>query len=285
MTELTRPRLAFLGLPRTGKSTFLGVFWALVQSPAETSVSEASFAGDRSYIQELADQVARGEEIDRTGVDADDAMRVELAFEPGGTADLMIPDTSGESLRVLVERRTWHPRLRAACANATGILIFVHPERLRVPQPISVLADPSGGPAEPAASGLPVDPVSFDAHAHASTAAELIDVFENVAELCRDRWPVRLGIVVSAWDRVDGSSMPTPYEWLQTRLPGVLATVEANPEIAELEVFGVSAQGGSLDARDELLAKGEICDRVFAKDRFGRAISLAEPIRWAIWGS
>jgi hypothetical protein len=72
---------------------------------------------------------------------------------------------------------------------------------------------------------------------------------------------------------------------MQTRLPGVLATVESNPDVAELEVFGVSAQGGSLDAKDELLAKGEICDRVFAQDRSGQRISLVEPIRWAIWGS
>ena len=71
MSGPSRPRLAFLGLPRTGKSTFLGALWALVQSPAETSVSETNFSGDRSYVQKLADQVARGEEIDRTDVDAD----------------------------------------------------------------------------------------------------------------------------------------------------------------------------------------------------------------------
>ena len=86
-------------------------------------------------------------------------------------------------------------------------------------------------------------------------------------------------------DTVDGDPGPTPYEWMREQLPAVLATIEANPDIAEFEVFGVSAQGGSLEARDELLAKGEICDRVFARDRLGRSISLAEPIRWAIWGS
>ena len=40
MSEPARPRLVFLGLPRTGKSTFLGAFWALVQSPVETAVRE-----------------------------------------------------------------------------------------------------------------------------------------------------------------------------------------------------------------------------------------------------
>jgi hypothetical protein len=248
-------------------------------------VSETNFSGDRSYVQKLADQVARGEEIDRTDVDADEEMRVELAFGGELTADLLIPDTSGESLRVLVERRMWYPRLLAACEDATAILLFVHPDRVRMPQPISVLAETTGEAPERAMKPPPEDAVQFDLHEHGCTAAELIDVFENVSELCNDRWPIRFGVVVSAWDRVGGNTGPTPYEWTQTRLPGVLATVESNPDVAEFEVFGVSAQGGSLDAKDELLAKGEIFDRVFAQDRSGQRISLVEPIRWAIWGS
>ena len=292
MSGPARPRLVFLGLPRTGKSTFLGAFWALVQSPVETSVREASFSGDRSYVQRLAEQVARGEELDRTALGADDELEVELQFEPEGFAQLAIPDTSGESLRILAERRIWYPRLLAACSDATAILVFIHPERLRLPQRIAIAA--GGGRAEPeaaperAAGGLefhPGDPVGFQAQEHACTAAELIDVFENLAELWRERRPIRVGVVVSAWDRVGGDPRPTPYEWMGAWLPGVLATLESNRDVADFEVYGVSAQGGSLAERDGLLAKGEICDRVFAEDRDGRAVSLVDPIRWAIWGS
>ena len=255
MTEPARPRLVFLGLPRTGKSTFLGAFWALIQSPFEASVREASFSGDRSYVQRLADQVARGEEPDRTALDADEELAVEVYFEPEGLADLLIPDTSGESLRVLAERRIWYPRLLAACTDATAILVFIHPERLRVPQRIVVAA--AGEQTAPGEQGEsapedvefhPGDAVRFQAQEHACTAAELI-------------------------------------EWMAARLPGVLATLESNRDVADFEVFGVSAQGGALEDRDELLAKGEICDRVFAEDRDGRAVSLVDPIRWAIWGS
>jgi hypothetical protein len=278
MSAPHQPRLALIGMPQTGKSTFLGALWALIQSPLEESVSEAGFSGDRSYIQRLAEQVARGEEIDRTGVDTNEAMAVELSFESLGRADVLIPDTSGESLRVLVEQHLWHPRLRAACEQATAIALFVHPARLRAPQPISLLAGFESGDAP----GPAAEPVAFDVHEHAATAAELIDVFENVTELCRERWPIRLVVIVSAWDRVDGEA--TPHEWLRTRLPAVLATIESNPDIAALEVFGVSAQGGPLDVREELLARGEIVDRVYALDRGARPVSLVAPVRWAIFG-
>jgi double-GTPase-like protein len=290
MSEPERPRLVFLGLPRTGKSTFLGALWALIQSPVERSLRESDFSGDRSYVQRLAEQVARGEELDRTALDADEELAVEVAFDPEGIAELRIPDTSGEALRVLAERRIWYPRLLAACTDATAILIFVHPERLRLPQRIAVAVAGAGveTEADERAPGEiefhPPDGVRFQAQEHECTAAELIDVFENLAELWSERPPVRVGVVVSAWDRVEGEPKPTPHEWMAARLPGVLSTLESNRDVAEFAVFGVSAQGGRLEDRGALLAKGEICDRVFASDRNGRAVSLAEPIRWAIWG-
>ena len=307
MSEPLRPRLVFLGLPRTGKSTFLGAFWALVQSPVETAVRETRFGGDRSYVQRLAEQVARGEELDRTALDADEELAVELRFDQGGVAELVVPDTSGEALRVLVERRIWYPRLLEACTEATAILVFVHPDRLRLPARIAVAAGAgagaerggvgqAGGEAnaggEAGAGGgadvvsfHPDDAIGFRSDDHVCTAAELIDAFENLAELWSRRPPVRVGIVVSAWDRVGGDPKPSPYQWMQARLPGILATLESNRDVADFEVFGVSAQGGALEAREELLARGEVCDRVFAEDRSGRRISLVEPVRWAIWGS
>jgi len=291
MSGPARPRLVFLGLPRTGKSTFLGAFWALVQSPAEPAVRETRFGGDRSYVQKLADQVARGDALDRTALDASEELAVEVDFEPGGVADLLIPDTSGESLRVLAEQRIWYPNLLAACTQATAILMFVHPDRLRMPQRIAVTSGGEPAPApEPERSPEhvdfhPPDGVAFQAQEHTSTAAQLIDVFENLSELWSDRRPIRVGVVVSAWDRVVGEPKPTPYAWLAARLPGTLATLESNRDVADFEVFGVSAQGGALEAREELLARGEVCDRVFAEDRSGRRISLFEPVRWAIWGS
>jgi Double-GTPase 1 len=283
MSAPVHPRLALLGMPRTGKSTYLGAFWALVEAPVETAVRETNFSGDRSYVQKLAEQVARGEEIDRTAVDADESLAVTLAFDPHGEAELVIPDTSGESLRLLVERRVWHPRLIAACREASAFLLFVHPEHLRMPTPLSLLGAVAAG-EDQHTEAVP-DLVAFDAPRDACTAAELIDVIENLTERVHGRWPIRIAVVVSAWDLVDGPGTPTPVEWLRTRLPGVLATLECNPEIVDFEIFGVSAQGGPLAAREELLARGEIADRVRAQRRSGEPASLIEPVRWAIWGS
>ncbi|HLW95327.1 MAG TPA: hypothetical protein VKS25_08130, partial [Solirubrobacteraceae bacterium] len=197
MTERPRPRVALLGMPRSGKSTYLGTLWAVVQSPLDDSVVEASFSGDRAYVQRLADQVARAQEVERTALDSSGQLAVTLEFEHDGLADLLIPDTSGESLRLLFEQRVWYPPLRAVCEEATSILLFVHPERIRVPQPISVL-----GAAASAANGggdqTSTATIAFDPREHASSAAELISVVENVIEIGQAAWPVRFAVVVSA---------------------------------------------------------------------------------------
>jgi Double-GTPase 1 len=278
VSDPVQARVVLLGMPRSGKSTYLGALWALVQSHLESSVSEADFRGDRTYVQRLAEHVSRAEEIARTAMDAEDSMVVTLRFASAGTAELVIPDTSGEALRLLVEERAWYPRLRELLEECTAIMLFVHPERLRVPQPLAVLAAPAGGAAE--SEGMPFEP-----REHASTAAELIEIFENVADVCRDRWPIRVALVVSAWDTVEGDPLPAPREWLRERLPAFFATLESNPQIAELAAFGVSAQGGPLSSREDLLARGDVCDRVYARDGDGRPASLAEPLRWAIWGT
>ncbi len=137
--------------------------------------------------------MARGQEIDRTGVDTNEAMAVELEFAGLGRVDVVIPDTSGESLRVLVESRIWHSRLLDACTGATAIALFVHPARVRVPQPLAARRAPPAPPDSEAQA-----PAPFDVHDHASTAGELIDVFENLTELCRQRWPIRIAVIVSA---------------------------------------------------------------------------------------
>jgi hypothetical protein len=268
-------------MPRSGKSTYLGTLWALVQSPLDRSVVEASFSGDRAYVQRLADQVARAQEVERTTLETGGQLSVTLDFEANGTADLLIPDTSGESLRLLFEQRVWYAPLRGICEEATSMVLFIHPEHVRVPQPLSVLgavARTSDGEAEASTATI-----TFDPREHTSSSAELISVLENVAEAREALWPVRIAVVISAWDTVDGD--PTPYEWFETRVPGLLSTIECSPHVEELGVFGVSAQGGALSHRDELLAKGEIYDRVFAIDRDGGTVSVTEPLRWAIWGS
>ena len=285
--------VAFLGLPRTGKSTYLGALWQLVQDSDEPGIVERDVTGDRSYLQELGERVAVGAEIGRTEVASGEGMQLTLGFEQGDVR-VEIPDLGGETLRLLVEDRVWHPRLKNTIAAADAMLLFLHPEEHCLPTAIGIadevlkglestqgagdteLADrPDGGSRN--AREVP----EFE-NAAACTVAQCLDALENILWYRRSRWPIRLVIVISAWDTVDGSL--TPAEWLRDRAPALDSFANANTDMVEWSLYGVSAQGGRLpDDRDELLARGSVRERAYARSARGDAVSLAEPLRWVLW--
>jgi Double-GTPase 1 len=271
-------RIALLGLPRTGKSTFLGALWQIVQDPAQDQITEENVTGDRSYVDRLGELVARAEEIPRTEVDSAEDLAITLGFRGFGTAQVEVPDLSGESARQLVEDRIWRPRLDEAVQEADALMLFVHPDRIDVPVSIG-FAQASGARAREGSTPQPAPDFSAD---RACTAAKLVDLLENVLEVMSAKAPVAVAVVISAWDRVAGSR--TPAQWLSEQLPGVADMLASNPDLTRWSVFGLSAQGGQLPGeRATLLEKGDISARVFAMDASGSNVGLSEPLRWAVW--
>ena len=285
--------VALLGLPRTGKSTYLGALWQLAQDPAEPKFVERDVTGDRSYLQKLGDQVARGEEIGRTETSSIEGMELTLGFEEGDVT-VHVPDLGGETLRLLVEDRVWHPRLLDTIAASNAMLLFLHPEKLRLPMTIAmadeILSDvqspqgtdsPRTGNGQEAERSTSREPPQFEA-VSACTVAKYLDALENILTYQRARWPIRLGIIISAWDTVDGS--PTPASWLKDRAPALDSFASANNDMIQWNLYGVSAQGGMLpEDRDRLLACGSVRERVFARDARGAAVPITDPLRWALW--
>ena len=269
--------LAFIGLPQTGKSTYLGALWQLIQDSGDGSVTEVDVTGDRSYLQSLGERVASAQEIERTPVDSDQGMRLTLRFRDLGDLSLEIPDLSGELFRQLIENRIWHTKLDEAVERADGLILFLHPHHLTQPFSIRAVNQLLGVVAVDDTE----EPRAFSVH-EACTAAQHLDALENVLAAVRPR-PVRLGVVVSAWDVVDGQ--PTPLEWLRRRLPALASYLSANEQLTTSSIFGVSAQGGALpEQQEELLAQGNVIERAFAVGPDGIAVGLAEPLRWVIWG-
>jgi hypothetical protein len=269
--------IALLGLPRTGKSTYVGALWLLIQDPSSASVVESDAAGDRSYVDELADMVGRAQEMPRTEVDSREGLAISIEFDDGPALWLSLPDLSGESVRELVEERHWRLTLEQALEDADALVLFVHPDRIGAPIPIAMAAAAAGPLVDAAPAHAPV----FEPK-RACTAAKLVDAMENILDATRRPEPLRVAIVVSAWDTVAGDR--TPDAWLAERLPGLRDMLMANPDLVETRVFGVSAQGGRLPDQQSELASRELRFRVYAKDGAGRPADLSDPLRWAAGG-
>lgn len=267
--------IAMLGLPRTGKSTYLGALWRLVQDKEVPGIWEVDFRGDRSHINMLADQVSASIEIERTEVDTTEGFQLEVGFSGDHSARLDIPDLSGEATRELVEKRVWRKGLADTIQRADAIMLFVHPDTLAIPVPANFIGEDDASEGDEVAEELdfPVE--------KACTAAKLIELLENVVDIRPDLWPIRIAVIISAWDRVNCNRAPS--DWLEERLPGVAGVITSNPNQVHAAIYGVSAQGGRLPSeKDALLAKGGVRMRVFAADPAGNSVGLWDPLRWAL---
>jgi hypothetical protein len=239
---------------------------------------ESDAAGDRSYVDELADKVACAQEMPRTEVDSREGLAITVTFEDGPQLLLTLPDLSGESVRELVEKRRWRRALEEAIEEADALVLFVHPERLDAPVPIGMAAAVAG---DSTGAATPPRIADFETK-KASTVAKLIDVMENILDTTQHSAPVRVAVVVSAWDTEAGER--TPEAWLAERLPGLHDMLMANPDLVKCRVFGVSAQGGRLPDEEADLAGRDLRLRAFARDGAGEMADLSDPVRWAAGG-
>jgi hypothetical protein len=283
-------KIALIGLPRTGKSTYLGALWNLIQDDDDASIHEVQVKGDRSYLQFLGERVASLEEIRRTDVESEEAFQVTVGLLSRPSIELYIPDLSGETLRILVEDREWHGLLQAAIKGAHGILLFVHPNRVR--QPIRtnftdemvtefLTITPSIEEGDEVENTNESNESPRFKSRFACTAAQLIDAIENILDDMKGDPPIRLGIIISAWDEVDGQV--TPQEWMEQELPAVWSLCQSNSDLLEVAIFGVSALGGRLpEEREDLLLKRSVYERAFACEGDGSPAPLSRPLEWAL---
>lgn len=268
---MSERRVMLLGLPETGKSTFIGTLWHFVEEPSIEYVREASLPGERKHAQELAEHVRELIEITRTLHDADGRFEVPVEFPGSGTVTLVIPDHSGEQLETLVQRRVWPDLLREELARASAVILFVHPRGIKPPLELHLLpGDAPGG-----------DTLEYK-NPEACTAAQLIDGLEEVLEAMRDRWPVRVAVVISAFDLAGAD---TPEQWLDLRVPAIASMLRHDPERVQSAVFGVCAQGGAREDAESVLKKGDLHERAWAQSADGTPVPFSEPVRWALgWG-
>jgi hypothetical protein len=306
---VTASRLALIGLPGTGKTTYMGTLWHMAEEPSVADITETAMPVSPRHIQRIAAKVRAVEDLPRTNHDDDDFYEGTVAFPDGGTVVLRIHDRSGEQLQALVERRQWPSLLAGEVAAAQALILFVSDDKLILPlslrlaegladnDPAKLAADESGAGGATAAAAaedtvavadaaaeegaeLRQQPAAVKTYAHhyASTAAQLVDGLENVLEEMVDDWPVRIAVVVSKFDRV---SQRTPAQWFDERLPALAAFLDNNPSRATWRLFGVCALGGRPEDRDELVQQ-DLHERAWARDANGDEVPLSEPVRWAL---
>jgi hypothetical protein len=144
--------------------------------------------------------------------------------------------------------------------------------------------DAHGGTESPDAAYAP-ESSDWDPR-DAPTQVKLVDLLQFLDARLSSPRPLGLAVIVSAWDLVEDTSVLeiSPKCWMAKRMPLLNQFLHANTDIFNIQVYGVSAQGGTLDeeeSAEELAKVMPPSHRIrVRKDEEDLDHDITEPVKW-----
>lgn len=270
-----------VGLPRAGKTTFLAALWETIESGeiAESLRLGSMAQHDQTYLNRIRALWANCQPLPRTTMADEQTATLPFLDQNGDPRSLVFPDMSGETFENQWTTRQWSSSFAELVDKCAGCLLFLHPEHIREPVMIAQAIASNPLAAEGDDQPAPWDP------AQSPSQVVLVDLMECIARRLTSSEPLRVAVVISAWDTVRPANQ-TPLHWLRSQLPLFHQYLRANPELFILEVFGVSALGGSLDTdRERLLNIDRPARRIRVISPEGESNDITVPVRWLLQGS
>ena len=288
-------KITMLGGHASGKTSYLGALWATVSHAdpnAPATLRTNQLPPNSTYLDECEYSMLAGEPVERTRRDHGESVSLDLLID-GAAAQVTHLDVAGETYETALEERQAAPSLLEELATTDAVMLFVHPNRLRLPSAISEaskLAELSGQRLEVQSEGAQtpseIDPA--EVWKHAPTAVHLVELLQLVLETRTSPAKLAVSVVVSAWDLVDSGpdwgTANSPGDWMQKHLPMLHQFLSSNRAILLWNYFGVSAQGCSFDdvkAFDVLMDR-PCAERTVVTDGDSWTNDISEPLRWFI---
>jgi hypothetical protein len=247
-----------IGLPSTGKTSFLAALWyAIQQSQSPTGLVLKRLDGDSAYLNKIRDAWLSFKPVGRNPTDSETFVSMRLKRNGGDEeAHLTFPDVSGESFKQQWTSRQLTASYDACLRQANGGILFIHPDSIKHPLRIEEVDDLAamidGDVAEelsgPAAAPPPSPPVPWDIE-KAPTQVQLVELLQFMLHHTSFRAPFRLAIAVSAWDSVTASNV-SPEKWVAQQLPLLIQFLSSHRKSFDVALYGVSAQGGNYEGDD-----------------------------------
>jgi Double-GTPase 1 len=296
-------KLVAIGLPETGKTTFLAALWHVTES-AEVpgSLLLEKISDEAKHLNEIREDWLSFKRVGRTVPGQEDrSVSLWLRTDNNLIGEVSFPDLSGETFEKAWTKRNWPIEYDRLIANAEGLLLFVHPATLKEPTSIVDMQKMADVAIPDEAELDEYTAIIKDAEKSvvetteqwdllkASTQVQLVGLLQFVQRSTKTALPIRMGVIISAWDLVMATNRNTyvgengPEQWLKKRLPFLDQFLKSNPEFLAVRVYGVSAQGGDLDAdRTALQRFNKTSERILIEGPNCRPHDISEPVRWCL---
>lgn len=235
--------ISIIGLPGSGKTTFLAALWELVNERRVTKVLAFDSIGDNdhSYLRKIVTVWRKATEQARTRLTGLSAVKMNLKDAAGKVVQVAMPDAPGEDFRAMWEDRELGCVLGESLADG-NIMLLVHGNRVKAPAWVIERAAQRKATGRQTAETLPKE-----WHPSlAPTQVQLVDLLQSISHAPVGRAGRKIVVMISAWDKVEGEKL-TPDVFLREKLPLLAQYLEAARDDWTTRVYGVSAQGGEYD--------------------------------------
>nr|VFJ73578.1 MAG: hypothetical protein BECKFW1821C_GA0114237_10533 [Candidatus Kentron sp. FW] len=249
--------VVIMGLPESGKTTFLAALWHLVTARDSDIKTALRFdnlrSGGVAHLNGISARWREARVQDRTSVSDHRIVSMNLLDANGTSMKVTFPDLSGEVYRRMWEERDCEPEV-VKTLNAEGVLLFIHADTIQRPRwvvdeaafskALDMAARKEKAPevAAQEKKDVPWHP------GRAPTQVQLVDLLQLLClpPLDVDIGPRRLAIMLSAWDKV-GEEGLGPDDYLKEKLPLLGQYLRSGADGWIWRVYGLSAQGGDYD--------------------------------------
>jgi len=286
VSEATEKGILLVGLPKAGKTSFIAALWHVVKSEEiEESLRLSVLGGDDTYLNQIRDEWLDYIEVVRT-TQQNEAIPTMHLVDKTGTLKcaLSVPDLSGETYLSHWTDREWSDKFISAAKEASGILVFLHPNQpLEAPEITTTMRMLDPLTEEESA----LDPTTDQPQWDPAKAAGIVQLVEVLQFLKRNlKTPLKVAVIVSAWDLVKKRNA-TPCDFIRSRTPLLEQFLRTNSDSFDSIVFGVSALGGDLDDKQDTARLQN--ETHFASERIevvpgtpGTQHDITRPLRWVL---
>lgn len=243
-----------MGLPSSGKTTFLAALWHLVEAnEVKCRLKFESCHGNFSYLHQIAEAWRTFRRVPRTSQTGEQDVIIELINpDTGQKARAFFPDLAGETFDRQVEERICKPAFVEELSKNNGILFFINADVKEDGLSIGELN--ARLPAEAQISAISSGEDSYKESTkfqewepkHLPAQVKIVQLFSDMIRPPFEPMRRRVAVMISAWDLTREMQL-TPEHWLATHMPLVSQFLRSNHDYFDYQIYGVSAQGVRLE--------------------------------------
>lgn len=281
-----------IGLPRTGKTTFIAALGHVVESgEIPTSLQLVEMGDVRDHINATSKDWVGYREVDRTSLYTEKTVVMKLASPEGDhVTEILFPDMAGESFERHWKDREWSKEYDDLAREASGILLFIHPDKVVEPlgidsvRQLEAKIDSEGSEeglseSHQKADTIELTPWNLDMVPTGVQLVELLQFFMLRPHI----YPIsRIAIIISAWDKLS-DVFTDPYTWLSASIPLLDQFLKAGRNRVPFRVYGISALGGDLNDENDVAwmqNQDQPSDRITVVGDDCLPHDITAPIKW-----